>query len=653
MDRVLDDPLAAGREALDRHAWQEAYELIGGADRAGDLTGDSLYMLSQAAWWSGHPEAVLDVAERAYGAYLAEGNKSAAARMAFELAQQNLTRMAGPIAGGWLSQAERLVADDPDDPVHGYLEWMHGFITMLTNGDPATAIAHFDKALEIADHTRNRNVQAMSLHFKGMNLCSQGRFTEGLALMDEAMVAAVGGELDPFPTGQVYCGMIASCSDRADYVRAAEWTEATTRWCERNSVGGFPGICRVHRAEIMRMRGLWPAAEEEARRAAEELPRFNLLYGMGFAFYEIGEVRRRMGDFAGADEAYSRAHEHGSNSQPGLSLLRLAQGKAESAAAGIGRALADESGRLPRVRLLAAQAEIAIAANEIDTASAASAELDSIVSDVATPGLEAMAASVRGRLFLARGDPQAAVTDLRSALQNWQEIEAPYETAEVRVLLGKSYQVLKDEDGALMEFRAARDAFERLGAVWASARTADLLGEMAGSAPSPERVKRAFVFTDIVKSTDLARAIGDEAWEDLLSWHDQTLRSVFASHGGEVANHTGDGFFVTFATAANAIEGAVSVQRVLADHRRKTGFAPVVRIGVHLAEATRRGHDYGGGEVHKAARIAALAEGWEILASDETLAEVEGVRFGEFREVALKGITTPVKVAPIEWRDRP
>jgi class 3 adenylate cyclase len=434
-------------------------------------------------------------------------------------------------------------------------------------------------------------------------------------------------------------------------VRPAEWTEATTRWCERQSVGGFPGICRVHRAEIMRMKGAWPAAEEEARRACEELPKFNLLYGLGYAFYEIAEVRRRMGDFAGAEEAYNRAHEYGSNSQPGLSLLRLAQGKAESAAAGVRSALADESGRLSRVKLLAAQAEIAIAVEDVETARAASAELDSIVNDVATTGLEAIAATVRGRVLLAGEDAPAAVPDLRRALHSWQEIEAPYEAAEVRVLLANAYRALGDSDGALMELRSARDAFERLGAVWASAETGRLLKEMAGPAPSSERVRRAFVFTDIVKSTDLVNAIGDEAWEDLLSWHDQTLRSVFASHGGEVVNHTGDGFFVAFPTAAKAIAGAISVQRVLADHRRQTGFAPVVRIGVHAAEATRRGQDYGGGEVHKAARIAALAEGWEILASDDTLAETDGTRFGEYREVVLKGFSTPVKVAPVEWRD--
>lgn len=651
MNRVINDPLEAAREALERHAWQDAYDILMDADRATKLSGDGLHMMAQAAWWSGQPEAVMEVAERAYGAYVAEGNRSAAAMTAFELAQQNLTRMAVPTAGGWLAQAERLVADDPDAPVHGYLAWMHGFIGLLMKGDPDTAISYLDKALEIAGRNGDQNVQALSLHNKGMALCGQGKYTEGLALMDEAMIAVVGGELDPFPTGQVYCGMIATCSERADYGRAAEWTEATTRWCERYSVGGFPGICRVHRAEIMRMRGAWPAAEEEARLACEELPKFNLLYGMGFAFYEIGEVRRRMGDFTGAEEAYNRAHEYGSDSQPGLSLLRLAQGKLDAAAAGVRRALADETGRLSRVKPLAAQAEIAIAAGDLETAAAAGEELESIVNDVGTTGLQAVAAAVRGAVRLARGDPRAAVPDLRRALHGWQEISAPYEAAEVRVVLGKAYRALGDDEGALMELRAARDAFQRLGAVWTAEKTGELLGEMPASAGAPDRVRKAFVFTDIVKSTDLVRAIGDEAWEDLLSWHDQSLRSIFASHGGEVVHHTGDGFFVAFANAESALAGAVAVQRALAEHRRQTGFAPVVRIGVHVAEATRRGQDYGGGEVHKAARIAALAGGGEILASKETAVEAGGkFKAGEFHDAELKGISEPVPVATIEWR---
>lgn len=649
---TLDDRLEAGREALARHAWQDAYKVLSEADQAGDLPGEGLKMLAQSAWWSGQPEVVLEVAERAYRAFLTEGNRSAAATMAFELAQQHLTRLAVPMVGGWLAQAERLVADDPDAPVHGYLAWMRGFMSLLMKGDPDVAIAHLDKALDIASRTGNRNVHALSLHNKGMTLCGLGRFTEGLALMDEAMVAVVGGELDPFPTGQVYCGMIASCSERADYARAAEWTEATTRWCERYSVGGFPGICRVHRAEIIRMRGAWPAAEEEARRACEELPKFNMLFGMGYAFYEIGEVRRRMGDFTGAEEAYNRAHEYGHDPQPGLSLIRLAQGKLDAAAAGVRRALADETGRLARVKPLAAQAEIAIAVGDLETAAAAAEELGSIVNEVGTTGLQAVAACVRGAVRLARDDPRGAVSDLRQALHGWQEIEAPYEAAEVRVLLGKAYRAMEDREGALLELRAARDTFQRLGAAWALEQTGELLGELGASADVPQRMRRAFVFTDIVKSTDLVQAIGDEAWEDLLSWHDQTLRSIFASHHGEVSHHTGDGFFVSFADTGSALGGAVAVQRALAEHRRQTGFAPVVRIGVHTAEATRRGQDYSGGEVHKAARIAALAEGWEILVSEDALTEIKAnnVKTGEFRDVTLKGFSGTVRVAKVEWR---
>jgi class 3 adenylate cyclase len=176
------------------------------------------------------------------------------------------------------------------------------------------------------------------------------------------------------------------------------------------------------------------------------------------------------------------------------------------------------------------------------------------------------------------------------------------------------------------------------------------VGEIAAAAKSPERVARAFVFTDIVKSTDLVRAIGDEAWEDLLAWHDQTLRSLFASHGGQVAHHTGDGFFVTFDGARPALACAVAVQRALAEHRRAHGFSPLVRIGVHAAEATRRGQDYSGVEVHKAARVAALAEGGEILVTASTGAAAGSFAVSDARTVSLKGIAEPVEVVAVEWR---
>lgn len=649
MGNSSDDPLEAGRDALQRHAWREAYETLSEADRGKLLSADGIRMLAEAAWWSGEPDVVIDALERTYGAYLKEGDRSAAAMAAFELARQNAMRMARPEAGGWFAQAERLATEVPESPVHGYLAWMRGFMAAM-QGDLDAAATHNSEALEIATGTNDRNLQTMSLYDKGWILCSQGKPAEGMAMMDEAMVAVVGGELDPVPTGYVYCGMIASCARLGEYRRAAEWTEATTRWCERNSITGFPGICRVHRAQIMRLRGAWPTAEEEARRACDELPRFNFIYGLGHAFYEIGEVRRRMGDFAGAEEAYNRAHEFGGNPEPGLSLIRLAQGKIDTAAAGVRRSLADEKDPLSRVQPLAAQAEIAIAAGDLETAGLAADELESIAV-LYGAALPTVAAGVRGAVRLAKRDSEGALSDLRRALQGWQEIEAPYEAAEVRVLLGQAYQAIGDEEAALMELRAARSTFDRLGARWAVERMGKLLGEFVPSAATPERVQRSFMFTDIVKSTDLVGAIGDEAWEDLLTWHDQTLRSLFAAHRGEVVHHTGDGFFVTFEDTNSALTCAVAVQRALAEHRRAHGFAPLVRIGVHAGEATLRGQDYGGGEVHKAARIAALAEGGEILASEETVAGSDGgLGVSEAREVTLKGFTETIRVAKIEWR---
>jgi class 3 adenylate cyclase/predicted negative regulator of RcsB-dependent stress response len=651
VSRSRDELIETGRDALKRHRWQEAYDALSEVDGRGSLTGEGLELLAWAAYWTAHPDETVEAIERAYGAYLGEGNRSAAAMMAFRVAEQHAMRMATPQAQGWAARAERLAEEHPEWPVHGWLEWMRGLMGWF-QGDFEGAIARYNQALEFASRTGDRNLHGMSLHDKGHALCLLGSVAEGTALLDEAMAAVVGGELDPEAAGYVYCGMIGICSKLGDYGRAAEWTEATLRWCERQSVPAFPGVCRVHKAELMRLHGSLTKAEEEARLACEELPRFNFLSGLGPANYEIGEVRRRIGDLRGAEEAYARAHEFGYNPQPGLSLLRLAQGKGEAAAAGIRQALSDTSGnRCLQVRLLVAKTEIAVAAGDLKTAASAMEELESIVSQFEAASLHAMAAGVRGGVRLAQGDATGALPDLQRARHAWQQIDAPYEVAELRLLLATAHRVLGDEDAAVLEARAARDTFAKLGARPAAELASKLLGEIAPTTEAPERISRSFMFTDIVKSTDLVGAIGDEAWEDLLRWHDQTLRSLFASHGGEVAHHTGDGFFAAFEDARSALTCAVAVQRALAEHRRAHGFAPLVRIGVHSAEATRRGQDYSGGEVHKAARIAAVAEGGEILASVDTVSVAGGeFRVSESREVTLKGVAGTVRVALIEWR---
>ncbi len=651
MSQPAVDLVRAAREAMERHAWQEAYDALVEADGQSPLSAADLDLLAQAAWWTGQGDGILDAMERAYRAYLGEGDTATAAFAAFEIAEQHMMRLSIPQFGAWLVRARELAEGHPDYPVTGYLAAIQGFTKYEFEGAVEEAMALFDEALAVAKRTGDRNLYALAMHDKGQVICKQGRLAEGLGLIDEAMVAAVGGELSTHYTGRVYCSMIGFCSHLGDYRRSAEWTDATLRWCQRQSITGFPGLCRIHRAELHRLHGDFATAEQEARQAAVELPRFNIAFGAGDAAYEIGEVRRRMGDLDAAEEAYTRASENGRDPQPGLSLLRLAQGKAGSAASGITRALESSTDPLSRFRLFIARADIALAAEDAEAAAAASSEADEILSAYDVASLQAAAARIRGAVSLARGDAQGSLADLESARKRWQELEAPFEVAEVRVLLGRAYRALGDEDAAVAELRAACATFDRIGAQLANADATALLGELAAGATASERVTRAFMFTDIVKSTDLVSAIGDEAWEDLLRWHDQALRSQFAANGGEVAHGTGDGFFVAFADARAALAAAVGVQRALAQHRRAHGFAPQVRIGVHSAEATRRGGDYSGGEVHKAARIAAAAEGGEILASEDTLAEAgDGFTVSGSKEIAAKGIPEPVRVGSVEWR---
>ena len=652
---LADTSLQAGRDAFARHAWQEAFDLLTAADASGDLSPEDLEILAEAAWWIGRIDQSIQARERVYATYVEGGNRRRAAFLALKLADDYSNKLAGSIAAGWFNRAERLLESEAESAELGYLAQAR-FHVALRGGDLDGALEHGKRMVEIGDRFGDRDLQALGLHRQGIALVAKGEVVEGLALLDEATVAAVSGELSNSATAVIYCNLISTCHDLADYRRAGEWTEAATRWCGRQAITGFPGICRVHRAEIMRLRGAWAEAEQDARRACDELEHFSPAIAAE-AFYELGEIRLRVGDLAEAEDAFRQAHELGHEPQPGLAVLRLAEGKVDTAATMIQRALADESwNRLARAKLLPAQVEIALASGELERARSGAEELESIAEAYGTSVLRAAAQCARGAVRLAEGDATAACESLRRGWRLWQEVDLPYEAAQARMLLATVYRAEGDDEAAVLELQAAKSAFDRLGAVPDARRAAELLGPQAQPSrrAPPARTRRAaktFMFTDIVKSTNLLEAMGDEAWEDLLTWHDQTLRSSFAAHGGEEVNTTGDGFFVAFDAPAEAIECAVAIQRSLAEHRREHGFAPQVRIGLHSAEATRRGRDYGGKGIHEAQRIAAFADGSEILVSHQTLA-VEPGRFAvsKPRSVNLKGISQPVHVTAVEWR---
>lgn len=389
---------------------------------------------------------------------------------------------------------------------------------------------------------------------------------------------------------------------------------------------------------------------EGGTRACDELGDFNVGYAAE-AFYELGEIKLHLGDLASAEEAFNRAHELGRDPQPGLARLRLLQGNITGATTCIARALSEEPTDLKRATLLPAQVEIAVAGNDIDGARVAVEELEAIAAGFGTTALAAAARAARAQLELAAGDVAAAQKGLREAWRLWQEVDVPYEVATARLLLAEAYLATGDRDSAVLEARAAAATFERLGAQNDARKARQLLGEDAPrTLPSSGRARRTFMFTDIVGSTDLVEVIGDDAWHDLVRWHDETLRTLFAAHGGEEVDHAGDGFFVAFADPSAAVECGVAIQRKLRDHRRTHGFSPQVRIGLHATEATRSGAGYKGKGVHEAARIAALAAGAEIVSSRSTI-DGAPLRFAVSnpREVALKGISHPVQLVTIDW----
>jgi class 3 adenylate cyclase len=651
-DELTDDRVLAGRAAIERDAFGEALSLLSAADAEHPLEPADLDRLGDAHAWAGHIEDALATWERACGAHLAAKDPRSAAMSALLIARESLGLGRRSVATGWYRRAARLLEGAPECSAHGYLA-LAAWSFAIARGDHDEAVALGERVLELGTRFGDPDLQALGLLRRGVALIARGETDEGLELLDEATSAAVAGDLGSDATFIVYCATVSVCRDLADYGRAGDWAAAARRWCARRAISGFPGICRIYHAELLRLRGAWAEAEAEVRSGCAELERAGLHSNAGAGYYELGEIRLRMGDLAAADSAFCKAHEAGRDPQPGLALVRVAQARTAEAVAAMTRALEEHSAdRLARARLLAAWVEIALASAEVDRADAAARELSEIASVFGTPALGAHAAAARASVSLARGDPESGLSSGRAALAVWQELDLPYEAARARLTVAAALSALGDDGGAALELRAAASAFVRLGARLDARRAAEALPDEESTQPAGTAgCARAFMFTDIVKSTEVLAAIGDDAWVSARAWHDRTVRPLFRAHGGEEITHTGDGFFVAFPTAPAAIDCAIEIQRMLDQHRQQLGFALGVRIGLHAASATRTVDDYAGRGVHEAARIAALAQGGEILASRTVLSLAPaGVQAGGMRSAKLKGLPEPVDVAAIDWR---
>lgn len=454
--------LERGRDAYARRAWTSAYESLTLAE---PREGIDLESLAVAAYMLGRVDEYLRALEQAHDAYLATDQVLPAARAAVFLGINLAMLDEVGQAGGWFARAERLVERAATEcPERGYL-LLPSALRSEAGGDHAGAHDAGAAAVAIAERFGDRDLFALAAHVQGHSLLNLGRIDDGFKLLDEAMLVAIGGELSPIVTGIVYCGAIAGCEEAFDVRRAHEWTDALARWWEAQpDMVAFTGRCLAHRAEILQLRGAWPQALEEARRAHERCRRSMNRLAAGQAAYQQAEVLRRQGDLAGAEAAYREANACGREPQPGLALLRLARGDAETAGAAVRRSLAETASPLKRSRLLPAYAEIAVAAGELDEARRAADELDDIAHDYPSAMLRAIAAHVTGAVELAAGDARASLVTLRGALRTWEELEAPYEAARARVQLALACRALGDEDTASLELDAARRVFDHVGA---------------------------------------------------------------------------------------------------------------------------------------------------------------------------------------------
>jgi class 3 adenylate cyclase len=637
------------RDAIARYSWREAHQILTEADARESLGPEALEILGDAFWWLARIDECINARERAYAGYLDAGNEQKAGMMCIRLAEDHFQRKLDSVGRAWLNRAERLLADHPSSVEYGWLARLKAVIAFEGRGDIDESLKLSKITYETATHVSNRDLLALSRHDQGRAMVAKNLVNDGMNVMEEAMIDAVAGNLGALATGRIYCNMIDICEKLADYRRASEWDQAARRWCKRvGNESGFPGVCRVKRAEIMRVKGAWVEAEDEARRGCEELSDFPGYAATGLMI--IGEIRLRSGDFPGAEKAFQQAHELGRDPQPGLALLRLAEGKHETARELIDSALANDLLlTLERARLLPARIEIALALGDPDTAADAVKELEGIAEQYQSTVLRAAAARAGGLLALAKGDLEGAERQSLCAWKLWTEADAPFEAAQARVQLGQAYQKRGAPELARLEFKAAQRTFARLGAVRDLAITKSFLGEDVE--PSAQRVVRAMMFTDIVRSTNLIDAIGDEAWNHLVRWHDKTLRSLFATYGGVENDHAGDGFFVVFQTTAAAVNCAIDIQKTLHRHRAESGFAPEVRIGIHSAEVTKSDKSHTGLEVHKSARISALAEGGEILVSAEAARELSSAfHFSEPRQVSFKGFADSSEIVALLWQ---
>ena len=456
------DSLILARTAYDARDWSTAAARFGSVGAA-RLTADDLAAYADSLWWLGRVENLTTQAA-AYEAFLADSRPSDAGWAAILLGILHTGRGDLPQGMGWIGRARRLLEDTPECAAHGLLIHMTEVEPNLHAGDRVAAVQAAGRIRELGTRIDEPGVVLLGVNCEGRALIRAGEVADGLALLDEAMVGALRSDIEPFLAGSIYCHTIAACHEVGDLRRMARWTELTEDWLSTlPAVGVFGGLCAVHRAQLLILRGAWEQAERAALAVASDLDAMRVDYAAE-AWYVVGDARRLRGDHTAAG-AYDEAHARGRDPQPGRALLTLRERDTAGAAKSIRAALAAVGDNpVHRAPLCAAAVEIAVAAGRLEDAKSAMSELVETSATYATSGLEAMSAAARGAVLLAEGNAEEALPLLRDAYRRWHELGAAYDAAGTCVLLAHAYGALGDEVSAAAEAAQADATFARLGA---------------------------------------------------------------------------------------------------------------------------------------------------------------------------------------------
>lgn len=459
------EELIQARDAYDRREWVAAYEGLSSVD-GGALRIDDFALLATAAYLVGRRNDCIQALQRAYQGHLDAGDTLAAVRCAFWLAMVLLTSGETAVGGGWVARSQRLLEDVSEDVVERGYVLIHLMFRHIFQAEFSQAQQYAVEITAYGRRFRDPDLLAMGLASQGRLALYSGRVPEGLALLDEAMVGIAAGEVSPIFAGQIYCSMIEACQEISDFARVAEWTRALTTWCDAQpGLLPFTGQCAVHRGQVMRVRGAYVAALDEFDRAALRHKANEDLPPLGLVASERGQVLRIRGDLAAAEAAFVEAINFGHDPQPALALLWLAKGRTAAAVGAIRRLLAEPRDPVHRTQLLPGAIEVLLAAGFLDEVRPLVEEFSAVAAGFGCSALIAMAGYAAGSLALTEGDPATALPQFRKVMQLWGALDAPYEVARTRVLIGRAFRELGDKDSAAAELAAARRTFTELGAI--------------------------------------------------------------------------------------------------------------------------------------------------------------------------------------------